>query len=193
MDKKNPTFPLTEKATLDRHLWLVAGLILLAALSRLLPHPYNFTPLGGMALFGAAYFSRRWLGLLVPLAALWVSNLLLDNLLYAQYYEGFVWFSNPFVFLSLAAVVALGWLTLRKVTLPRLIGSSLAASTLFFLISNFGVWLQGLLYPKTLAGLAACYAAALPFFQNTLLGDLFYVGVLFGTYAFLRKRVPAFA
>lgn len=164
----------------------VAGLIAFAALSRLLPHPPNFAPIGAMALFGAAYLPKKWLAVVVPFVALWISGLIIDNTLMAQWYDGFVWFSNPWVYVAMLGVVALGWLTLRKVTLTNVVGSALGASGLFFIISNFGVWLG--YYPKTIAGLTACYAAAVPFFQYTLLGDLFFCGVLFGAYEVALRR-----
>ena len=172
---------------------LIVAFIALAGLSRLLPHPYNFTPIGGMALFGAAYFCRKYLALIVPFVALWISNLLLDNLIYAQYYEGFVWVSNPAVFIAFALIVLVGWGLLKKVTLGRLLGSSLSASAIFFIVSNFGSWLDSGIYPRTWDGLVACYVAAVPFFQNTLAGDLFYVAVLFGSYELVRRTWPKLA
>ncbi|MCB0644999.1 MAG: hypothetical protein KDC44_25310 [Phaeodactylibacter sp.] len=167
---------------------IIAGLILLAALSRLLPHPPNFTPIGGMALFGAAYFGRKYLAVLVPLVALWISNFLLDNLVYAEYYEGIVWISNIGVYIAILAVVAFGWLVLKKVRFSNLILASLGASLLFFIVSNVGVWLSGMIYPKTWAGLVECFTLAIPFFGNTLFGDLLFVGLLFGSYELIRHR-----
>lgn len=170
---------------------LLAGLIILAAATRILPHPYNVTPIGGMALLGAAYFDKKYIAFLFPLIALWLSNLALDNLFYSSYYEGFVWFSQPAVFISFGLIVALGWLMLRKVTPLRLLGASLGGSVLFFLVSNLGVWASGGMYPPTFSGLMTCYAAGLPFFRNTLLGDLFFVSVLFGVFEWLQYRYPA--
>lgn len=163
----------------------------MAAISRLLPHPYNFTPIGAMALFGAAYFKQRWMAFLIPALALWISSLLLDNLVYAAYYEGFVWFSNGGVYLAFILVALLGMGLLKKVTMPRLLAGSLGASVLFFLVTNFMVWAGGLLYPMTLSGLMACFAAGLPFFRNAVLGDLFYVAVLFGSYAWITRSYPS--
>lgn len=172
---------------------LIAGMILIAALSRFLPHPHNFTPLGAMALFGAAHFHRKYLAVLVPFAALWLSDLVLNNLILArqfpQYYqEGFVWFTSIWIYLGFFLIAALGWLALQKVNVPRLLGVSVSASLIFFLTTNFGVWAESLMYPKTLAGLSACYAAGIPFFWNTLLGDLVYTGIMFGAYAWISMR-----
>ena len=77
---------------------IIVALIFLAALSRFLPHPPNFTPVGGMALFGAAYFARKYWAFIIPFLAIWLSNLVIDNIFLAQYYDGFQWFSQPFVF-----------------------------------------------------------------------------------------------
>jgi hypothetical protein len=173
---------------------IIALLILVAALSRLLPHPYNFTPIGAMGLFGAAYFNRRWLAFAVPFAAMWVSDLILNNVVYArqfpEYYQGFQWFGSAPVYLSFALIVGLGLVLLRKVRVESVLIASLSASVLFFLITNFAVWLNSGAYPQNAPGLWMCYVAGLPFFGNTLLGDLFYSGVLFGAYEWMKVRIP---
>jgi hypothetical protein len=84
----------------------------------------------------------------------------------------------------------IGWAVARRVTPFTVAGAAIASSVLFFLVTNFGTWATGELYPQTLAGLAACYVAAIPFFQNTLAGDLFFSAVLFGGFALLEWRVP---
>jgi hypothetical protein len=146
-----------------------------------------------MALFGAAYLSRKWLAVFIPLLALWISSVILDNTIYAAYYEGFVWFSNGLVYLALLAIVGLGMLTLKKITPARLFGVSLSASLLFFLVTNFGSWMSMPIYTKDFSGLLQAYAAGLPFLRDTLLGDLFYVGGLFGAYETLKARYPQLA
>ncbi len=183
-----------KKNTMENKITLRTGilflLILLAAVSRLLPHPYNFTPIGAMALFGAAHFERRWLAFVLPLAAMWLSDLALNNILYSAYYDGFVWGGSALVYASFALIALLGMAVLRRFSWGRLLGSSLAASVIFFLVTNAGVWLSDPVYARDLTGLMASYAAGLPFFGNTLLGDLFYCGALFGGYAFLAYRFP---
>jgi len=94
--KKNPGFII------------VAILILVAALSRLLPHPPNFTPIGGMALFGAAYFSKKHLALIIPLVALWISDLILNNVVYGAYYDGFSWMGMPMVYAAFIIIALMG-------------------------------------------------------------------------------------
>lgn len=173
---------------------IIALLILVAALSRLLPHPYNFTPIGAMGLFGAAYFTKRYLAFVVPFAAMWISDLILNNVVYAkmypEYYNGFQWLGSAPVYFSFALIIMLGFVLLRKVRVVSVLIASLSASVLFFLITNFAVWMGSMAYPQNMVGLMACYAAGLPFFGNTLLGDLFYSGVLFGAYELIKSRFP---
>lgn len=176
---------------IDLKFGVLVMIVIVAALSRFLPHPPNVTPVGAMALFGAAHFAKKWLAFLVPFLALWVSNLVFDNIIFAQYYEGFQWFGQPWVMLGFALIVAFGFINLKKVTTSKLIGSSVVASALFFLVSNFGAWMQMGMYPKTFEGLMAAYYAGLPFFFNTVAGDLFYVAVLFGAYELVKKAVPS--
>jgi hypothetical protein len=172
---------------------VICGMILLAALSRLIPHPINFAPIGGMALFGAACFSQRYWAFIIPIVSMWISDLVLNNLVYAELFDGFVWLHSGVLFSygAFALIVVLGMFTLKKVRIPRLIASALSASIIFFLVSNFGVWFSGTMYPGDFGGLMACYTAGLPFFQNTVLGDLVYTGVLFGAFEFFVRRFPS--
>ena len=167
-------------------------LLILASLSRLLPHPSNFTPLGAIALFSAAYFERRWLAVAIPFAALFLTNLFLNNVVYSSIYPTFTWFPSGWIYASFALVILTGWLTLRHKTSPqRILLASLSASVLFFLVSNYSTWVETTLYPKTFDGLLLCYAAGIPFFGNTVLGDLFFSAVLFGGYAWAtRPQAP---
>lgn len=169
----------------------LAVMILLAALSRLLPHPPNFSPVEAIALFGGAYFASRAWALLVPLAAMLVSDLVLAGMLGSSYagYIGGISFWSVYACIALSTVLGFG---LRgKVGGPRLLGYSLAGSVLFFVATNFGAWLASPFYPQTAAGLGAAYVAGIPFFQWTVLGTLAYAAILFGGFALLRRRVPA--
>ena len=180
------------KEKLNLRFGILAIFILVAALSRLIPHPPNFSPIGGMALFGAAYFSKKHWAILVPFIALWLSSLILDNTTLAHYYDHFVWFSHPYVYIAILVIVAFGWVMLKKVKPANLVGASIGASLIFFLVSNFGVWLTStVVYAKTFGGLMACYAAGLPFFGYTLAGDLFYIMVIFGSFEFMKQRYPS--
>jgi hypothetical protein len=177
---------------MEQKLRLAIALVFVAALTRLLPHPDNFSPIGAMALFGAAHFGRPRLTLLAPFAALFVSDLLLNNLVYAEFYDGFTLITSWWIYAAFAVVMLAGWAILRgKTSVPRLAAASLSASLLFFLVSNFSVWAGSGMYPSTPEGLLACYAAGLPFLQNTVLGDLFFSGLLFGSYHWMARRSAA--
>lgn len=165
--------------------WLIGGLGLVAVVlvGRLMPHAANLTPLYAVALFACAVFPRRW-ALLVPVTAMIASDLVLG----LHNTVAFTW-SGMLVF------AALGYGLHGRHNTARIIGSALAGSAAFFVWTNFGVWLAGGLYPQTSAGLAQCYMAALPFFRNSLLGNLAFGGALFAAYDLYRlrraARVPA--
>ncbi|MEO7655553.1 MAG: DUF6580 family putative transport protein [Sphingomicrobium sp.] len=155
--------------------------ILAAALLRLVPHPPNFTPIGAMALFSGAYLGRRWLAFAAPLAALLLSDLILG------FYEGML-----FQYAATLLAVGIGWAVLsRRRSTVRVGGAALGSAILFFLVSNFGVWLSSGMYPRDLGGLGACYVAAIPFFQNSLAGDLIFSALLFGGWALAERTVPS--
>lgn len=179
--------------TINLRFGVVTILILLAAMSRLIPHPPNFAPIGGMALFGAAYFRQRYWAFIVPALSMWISDLILNNVVYGEYFDHFVWFYDGsfFTYGAFALIALFGMFTLKKVRVSRLIISALGASVIFFLISNFGVWFSGLMYPQDFSGLVVCYAAGIPFFKNTLAGDLVYTAVLFGIFEWSARRFPA--
>lgn len=159
----------------------VVLMILTAAFSRMIPHPWNFTAVGAMALFGGAVIQSRILSLIVPVTALLMTDFIL----------GFH-STMLFVYVPLVLTVMLGWNASNYKSPARVAGLSLLTSLLFFAVSNFGVWLVGGLYPVNSSGLISCFVAALPFFDNQIFGDLFFSGVLFGGYAFLKKIAPEF-
>jgi hypothetical protein len=181
---------MTAKNKIQLRFGLITLFIFFAAMSRLLPHWPNFTPVGGMALFGAAYFSRKYWAFLIPFIALWFSDLFINNLIYGAYFETFQWWGSTGTYLGFALIVLIGIPLLKKIKPGRLLGASLLASIVFFLVSNFFFWTSGMMYPKTLTGLGACYAAGIPYFWNTLAGDLFFTAVLFGGYEWVSRRFP---
>jgi hypothetical protein len=158
---------------------LLAAIVGAAAL-RLVPHPPNFSPIDAMALFGGAYLGRKAIAFVAPLAAMLLSDALLG------FHSGM-----PFVYASVAISVMIGWWVASNRSVARIGAAALASAVLFFVVTNFGVWLQSGMYPPTPAGLAACYVAAIPFFQNTLAGDLLYATLLFGGFAVLERLIPA--
>ena len=136
--------------------YIIIGLIVLAIFTRLIPHPPNFAPITGIALFSAINFNSKFFKFFVPLISLVIFDLIIGFSLI-----------NIFVYLSFIVIVLVGN-HFKKIKLK----SILISSVIFFIISNFGVWLIG--YPKTVNGIIVCYTAAIPFFINTILGDLFY-------------------
>ena len=157
----------------------ILSAILAAAALRLVPHPPNFTPIAAMALFGGAYLGRRGLAFVAPLGAMLLSDAILG-------FHSYMWAT----YLSVVLIVLIGWAVRARITFLRVGAAAVASSVLFYLLTNFSVWLGSSVYPQTFAGLAACYVAAIPFFQNTLAGDLFYSGLLFGGFALLERLVP---
>jgi hypothetical protein len=171
-----------------RVLMLIA-LIAAGAATRLIPHWWNFTAIGAICLFGGAYFRPKWAAFLVPLAAIAVSDIVLTAFVYGPLGLGVNWFK----YVCFALTVMLGMLLRDRVTAGRTAGVAVLAAIMFFLLSNFHVWLggDGSLYPHTLAGLMACYVAAIPFSLNMLWGNLFYCGVMFGAWELLHRQWPA--
>lgn len=170
-------------------------LILLISMTRLIPHMSNFSPLAAIGLFGAAHFEKKWMALLVPLAATFLSDLVINNILFAAYFDGFVWFYEGagFVYGSYALIVLFGTsLFSNKVSLPKVLVGALGATAIFFLVSNFGSFLANPMYSKDFTGLIACYTAAIPFAKGTLYGSLLFSSVLFGGYYLLQENVPFF-
>jgi len=148
-----------------------------------MPHPANFAPVAAIALFSAVHLNNKKLAFIVPLAAMLISNLFLG------FYAGMEWVYGAF-----AVIVLVGyWLKGRMENskggkkLAYLFGTTAAASIIFFIISNFGVWMTGTMYALTFDGLVLCYTMAIPFYRNSLAGDLFYVTVMFGIYALVTR------
>ena len=154
---------------------IILAFLLLGIASRLAPHPWNATPLMAIALFGGTYLSRRW-AILLPWAAIALSDLVLG------------WHRTiPFTWGAVLLTGFLAWWLRARPSTGRIVTASLAGSCLFFVVTNFGVWMVGGLYPQTLEGLRQCYVAAIPFFRNSIAGDLVYTAALFGGYAVWRR------
>ena len=157
-------------------------LVFLGALSRLLPHPPNLVALGALALYSGARLPKRW-SFAVPLAAMALSDVFLDF----GSGRSVLSLGRLTIYATFAALTLLGRFARGGARPARLTGLSVAASCLFFLTSNFAVWAEGSLYPRTLAGLALCFTAAVPFFWNTLAADLAGTMVFFGLDALSRR------
>lgn len=182
----------TSNKKLNLRFSVISVLVVIAALSRLIPHPPNMAPIAGMALFGAAYYNKKYWAFIIPIVAMWVSDLVLNNVIYAHHFDNFVWFysGSLFTYGAFALIVLMGTVTMKKINAPSVLFSALGASVIFFIISNFGVWLTSPIYAKSWVGLVACYTAAIPFMQNTLLGDLGYTVVLVGLFELSKVLFP---
>jgi hypothetical protein len=101
------------------------------------------------------------------------------------FYSG-IWIT----YLAVALIVVIGWLSLSRISILSVGGAAIASSVTFFAVSNFGTWAFSGMYPHTVAGLSACYVAAIPFFQNTVAGDLFYATLLFGGFRVAELLMP---
>jgi hypothetical protein len=164
----------------NKKLTFVAAMIGVAAITRLIPHPWNFTPIGAMALFAGAQLENKWLAFLTPLVALFLGDLVL----------GFHRLM-PFVYACFVVTVCLGFWVQRSTSTPRVVAASLLSSTIFFLVTNFSVWALLGTYPRNALGLMECYIAGLPTFRNGAVGDLVYNGILFGGLAFAQRSFPS--
>ena len=163
-----------------KHSRLIALLSAIAAAAalRLVPHPPNFTPIGAIALFSGAYLGRKPLAFAAPLAALLLSDIVIG------FYHGMAT-----VYATDLLIVLVGSVITRRS--PVRIGiAALASSILFFTSTNFGMWYSSGFYPRTFEGLEACFAAGIPFFQNTVVGDLFYSLLLFGGFHVAQLLLP---
>jgi hypothetical protein len=149
----------------------------------------NFSAIGAMALFGGAYFGRIR-AFAFPILALWIGDIFLNKLYmgeWALFYEGFGWTYGAF-----ALMVLVGYLFLKeKRTVTNFLGASLVVVLLHWIITDFGVWVGGTMYPKTLSGFWACLVAAIPFERNLLLGTLVYGTLMFGAFEWFKVRFPA--
>ncbi|TGN07209.1 DUF6580 family putative transport protein [Leptospira ilyithenensis] len=155
----------------------VASLMVVAAVtSRILPHPPNFTPLLAVSLFSGAFLSDKRLAYAVPLLAMLISDL----------YFGFHSLM-PVIYPCMALGVYFGFKLQSARSIPKTLGYTLAGSVLFFIVTNFAVWLTSGMYPLNGEGLTACFTLAIPFFQNSIAGDLVYTGALFGGMYLLER------
>jgi hypothetical protein len=172
---------ISQKENLLYRTLLALAIIALAAALRIAPHPWNFTPVGAMALFSGAIIRDRRVAFIFPLLAVFAGDI-------------FIGFHKlmPVVYASFLVSVAIGfWLRDRR-TVGRISAATLLGSVQFFLVTNFAVWAVGLSYPRDTAGLAACYVAGIPFFWNTLAGDVAYVVLFFGSFSLAERLFPAF-
>jgi hypothetical protein len=159
--------------------------ILIAAMSRVFPHIPNFTPIAAMALFGGVNFKSKPMAFLVPLIAMFISDCCL------QLTTGYGFHNTiAYVYASFALTTLLGMYVGKSANIRNIFTASLLSSVLFFIITNFGCWAAGG-FQEGATGLTAIYIAGIPFFGPTLVGDLFFNGILFGSFYLAQRRLPA--
>jgi hypothetical protein len=166
------------------YLVILAVLIALGVAGRLLPHPPNFTPMAAIALFAGFIFIKRYMAVVAVISTM----LLCDYFAFGSLSVS--WFGSKsmfVVYLALLFPIVFKNFLQKKIGVLRIFGAALASSSVFFLATNFAVWAFSPMYEKTLEGLVLCYTMAIPFFQNTVAGDLIWSGVIFGTYFALRN------
>ncbi len=174
----------------NRNLLIAGNLVLLAVVTRLIPHYPNFTAVGAMALFsGAILKDKRW-AFALPLLAYWLSDLVLNNVIYSSYMDGFAWFTPGVMYqmVPILLIVAYGAYGMKRIGVGQVALGGIVATVIFFLVSNYGVWASGTMYPASFSGLMASYLAGLEYaLKGTLLSNLFYSAVLFGVYAWIAR------
>ena len=168
---------------------VVVSVIIVAALLRLLPHWPNFTPIAAMALFAGTYFDRKQFAFAIPIAAMFISDLVIG--LHA---------SMPAVYISFAITVLIGMAIRNKVNVGSVLLASFSSAVIFFVITNFFSWVASPFYPQTIGGLSECYVAGLMFFRdssnglsffmNDLLGTTFFSAGFYGAFYLFQMRFP---
>jgi hypothetical protein len=174
---------------MNKRISIIIAIVFVAALIRLLPHAPNFTPLAAMALFGGAYISNKYLAVLVPMMAMLVSDALMG-------FNGWAFTEQVIaVYGSFALIAYMGQSMQHNKNALKVGGTTIAASVVFFVITNFAVWMGGFfhtpaLYPMNFAGIIECYVSAIPFFSNSLAGDLCFSTLLFGGFYLATLNIP---
>jgi len=152
-------------------------LLAFGVISRLIIHIPNFTPVIALALFGGVYL-RKQQAIILPVLMMIIADLFIG-----------IDATFPFTWGSMALIALLGFGLRNHKTFSGIAGSSLLSAVLFFLITNFGVWLVQDTYPRTSAGFIECYVMAIPFFGSTLVSTVLYTAVLFGGYEWTAARL----
>ncbi len=162
----------------NQNLIIATVLVIIAAFSRLIIDIPNVSPIMALSLFAGAYFLNKKFAIVIPIAAMLLSDVFLG-------FHSMIWA----VYLSFVFAVLIGYLISRKVSFIKVFFSSLAGSIIFFIITNFAYWLMFNDYTRDMSGLILCYEMAIPFFRNTLLSDMGFSLAIFGSYALAGKLV----
>lgn len=175
------------KYTQNKYFWIIF-MVFIVAISRLLPHPWNFTPVTAMFLFSGAKLERNFRNFFIPLAALFLSDVLINSIIYHGEFSRI--FYDGFQYIYLAYFIIYFFNNIFKPQLnSRLIVYSFISSIIFFLVTNFAAWIHDPMYVKSIAGLLSSYAAGIPFFRNAILGDLVYGFAIFYTFHLVEIKL----
>jgi hypothetical protein len=177
----NMQFMFREKV--DERFVFLTGVVVMAIVLRFVTQGWlpNVAPIGALALFSGAYFRDKKLSFLLPMAVLFISDLFIG-----------LHSTILFVYGAFALTVLMGFLLRRNNSIVKTAVVALLSSTAFYLITNFGVWVMYDFYPKNINGLLSSYTAAIPFFRNSLFGDMFYTGVFFGVFEIAKRFRPSY-
>lgn len=169
---------------------IITSIIVFSVFARFIPHFPNFAPMGALVLFAIAFYKRSAWAVGVSALVWWVSDFYLNNFVY-HLSDGLVFFTQFqfFTLLSIVAIVVLGKLLFNNITIAKVLTGSITASLIFFIISNFGVWLEGTMYPMTFNGIITCYKMAIPFYKATFVSDMVFTTVFFGLMYLLQDKL----
>lgn len=178
---------------IEPRFYVLAAMVILAGLSRLIVHVDNFTPIGAMALFGGAYFSNKWKAYLTPLLSLFLSDMIIQGVVYqGKYgfplYDGWYWVYGTF-----ALIVLFGNWMIKKVSIANVLLASIVAALTHWIITDFWVWYSGCnitMYTMDMNGFILCYVMAIPYMISFLMGTVFYSAILFGGFELAQRRFP---
>ena len=179
---------------------ILIGFLAFAIASRFLvvfnPAWANFSPIASMALFAGAYISNRYQAILWTILPIWISNLVLNNVFYSQYFNGFSWGID---FVQVALIAAIPFIGARIKSVGSFVGGNVATVLGFFILSNLAVWAgdvigygfaagNAVVYAKDFSGLVTCYTNALPFLKNAILSQFVFSAVLFGGFELVKSK-----
>ena len=174
----------------QKNILLLFIICMVAAATRLIPYEMlNFTAVGALAFMGGAMIENKWLRYILPIGLMAITDLVLNTVIYSEFtggsffYDGMFWVYIPFII-----SVAVGRIILKEASAGKVVFAGLVSGIIFFLISNFGVWMSGSLYPKTAGGLLEAYYMGLPFVRNTLAGNIVFGLAIYAAWEFAAKK-----
>ncbi|HIE77831.1 MAG TPA: hypothetical protein EYP92_03270 [Candidatus Thioglobus sp.] len=163
---------------------ILVALIALGVVARVLPHPPNFSPMAAIALFAGFVFIKRYMAFLVVIVTMLLTDYFVLGSLSPEYFASE---TMLVVYLALLFPIIFKGFLRAKLSGPRVAMTAITCSVVFFVSTNFAVWMFSPMYEKTWAGIVLCYTMAIPFFHYTVMGDLLWSGLIFGTYYLVKN------